>query len=180
VAFAIGARPLDLWNVFCSESQADPTSVNYADHKRYATFADAKKAGTYALAVGLNQLTKVAAVEAGLMKSTDSFQDWAEGMSKAPISEQLYACQQFFKSTGWFKAKQGYESALRLYLANASPSYLFADLSQLDKPILSGSEAEANKERSTIGGLQQGLVYWRAKPLFTAGQMRLAALFLQL
>lgn len=172
----IRTDPQDLWLVMCSESECDPTSLNTCPKN----CPPGKPIPTvpYANAAGLNQLTRVAAISAGILKESDDFQAWCKKVSATPIAEQLKMAKAYFQSTGWWKAGHRYESALRLYLANAAPSLLFTNLKNGNTPIYSGDAASINAARSSIGGLQAGLNYWRQKPLYEAGVVRLESMYL--
>jgi hypothetical protein len=167
----IGCKAEDLWLVMCSESEVNPASLNWCKPDKPGC------SGTYINAAGLNQLTRVAALSAGLITAKDDFQVWAKKVAASPIADQLANATAYFLSTPWSKAGHGYESALRLYLANAAPSLLYTNLKNGTTPIYMGDAAAQNSARSSIGDLQAGLNFWKQKPLFEAGQVRLNALF---
>lgn len=171
----IGCRPSDLLLVMCSESELNPASVNTCPPNCPPN--KPKPEQKYINAVGLNQLTREAAVACKFILPTDSFQQWCADVVKMSIAQQLDMAAVFFRNNAWAKAGKGYESALRIYLANAAPSLIFTELKDGDKPIYTGDVASMNSARSTIGQLQSGLTFWRTQDLYLAALTRLNDLF---
>ncbi|MFI5298855.1 MAG: hypothetical protein ACHREM_12225 [Polyangiales bacterium] len=167
----IGCKAEDLLLVMTSESRIDPKTAN-------------RDSSGWPLAVGLNQLTRVAAEQMGLIKPGDK-QAWlklAEAYVKKPIAEQLPTVIAYYKATPWGAMGNKYESAAKLYQANAAPSTMFAGDGNATVLYPFGSDSfEKNKPLWILrkptgivfGDLKAATDWHRKNPLYQAAVTRL-------
>ena len=169
VANNIRANVEDLILVLITESQMKPESMSWCP----PTCSGAKPKYPYINAVGLNQIIGKTAVANGWLDKKNDFQAWAKDFAKKKFSEQLPYVTQYFQNNGWYKAGKAYESATRIYLANAASGLIFMPLTDTGT-VYSGADASANAARSTIGGLKAGLNATKAHdPIWQASLIRL-------
>ncbi len=103
----IRCKPEDLFKVMILESDMDPTR----QYPRKAAYPDA---------VGLNQLTSVAALEAGLIKSKSEWPALAKQILAMPVGLQLYLVARYFMGVPYGKTGKAYD-ATKLYQSNYQP-----------------------------------------------------------
>lgn len=109
----IKCEPTDLIRVLCIESGLDPTAVAFDPETKAP------------VAVGLNQISRYAAAEIGLIPRDRSknYGQWLDLVAKvryAPIGTQLYLVARYFDSVPWGKTGKPY-TAVRLYQSNFLP-----------------------------------------------------------
>ena len=109
--------PADLAAVFTSEANADPTARN------------PRNKNDWPIAVGLNQLTRVAAAAAGLIPQEavpgdqSNFGAWkafADSVIKMSVAQQLPLVDNYYASAKWSKAGNVWKSAAKIYAYNAA------------------------------------------------------------
>lgn len=104
----IRVDPFDLMRVLVLESQMDPHARNPVDPKKYP------------VAVGLNQITAIAALEAKLIPSLDKWRPFADELMLMTVPMQLYVVARYFSGVPWGRLGKPYNATL-LYQSNFMP-----------------------------------------------------------
>jgi len=159
VAESIRANAGDLLLVLFSESRLNPAATNGS-------------------ARGLNQLTPIALPCAGATTAEHA------SMTEMSVAQQLPFVRRYFQCNSWWKAGGGYETAARLYTANAAPQFVGA--ASMDAVIYDSNGAtpknywantgldSEKKGYVTIRDLARTLVHNEKDPAFRAHLAALA------
>lgn len=179
MARALLMDPFDLLAVIASESHTLlPSARNPADPSGWP------------IAVGLNQLTRVAAYAAGLTpdSSLATWKAFADAVVKAPVAGQIPMIRAYYAAMPWTKAGRRWGSAAKIYAANAGGGPAMVDVNDDTVIFPEGSaEYEGNKGLDVDGkggltGRDMRLAveyHWRT-PLYQAALLRMAAPALRL
>lgn len=104
----IRCDPYDLIKVMVLESDMDPHKRNPANPKEYPS------------AVGLNQISRIAAKEAGFIQSDGQWPSFAAEVLRMTVPMQLYLVARYFDAVPWGKTGKPYD-ATKLYQSNYLP-----------------------------------------------------------
>jgi len=172
--------PADLAAVFTSESNADPTARN------------PRNKNDWPIAVGLNQLTRVAAAAAGLIPKaspsddTSNYGDWkafADSVLKMSVAQQLPLVDNYYASAQWTKAGNPWKSAAKIYAYNAAAGTDTRDIDDgsVIYPVGSvGYKGNPGLDLDGVGGitgkdLRYAIESMWARPVYQALFLRLGA-----
>jgi hypothetical protein len=179
VAKKLAVDVYELLAVIVSESHTlQPDARNPADPKLWP------------IAVGMNQITRVAAAALGLIPAETTkgsnlpdWKKWADGYVQAPVEFQLRVIQRYFQNNPYWQAKKSYPSGGKLYQANAASGTMF--LPDRPDPVIATKgdgvyEGIAGldfrgKNTVTLGDLQAAVDYQKTTDVFKAAKMRLDA-----
>jgi hypothetical protein len=172
--------PYDLLAVFTSESGADPTARN------------PRNKNDWPVAVGLNQLTRVAAAAAGLIPKataeddTSNYSEWktfADSVVKMSVAQQLPLVDNYYASAQWTKAGNVWKSAAKIYAYNAAAGTDNRDIddgSVVYSPGTPGYNGNTGLDLDGVGGitgkdLRRAIETMWERPVYQALFLRLGA-----
>ncbi len=172
--------PFDLLTVVTSESSTlDPSARN------------PRNLNDWPIAVGLNQLTRVAASSAGLIPSEkvpgdqSNFPDWkklADSIVKMTVAQQLPLIDQYYGAARWTNAGKVWGSAAKIYAYNAAAGTDMRDIDDGSLIFGAGSPEYMGNQGLDIDGkggitgkdLRLAVEFHWSRPLYQAAFLRMA------